>query len=398
VPLGLVAERLMVGEALGHVPDETPMVPLARDLERQQKRLRLKPSAAEQLLALDLRTDTHLQRSHLLHRLRLLGVPWGEQVDAGRTRGTFKETWRLVWQPELSVALIDVSGAGTTIVEAATALVARRVADADIAALTELVEASLLADLPEGLVATMDALAERAAQQHDTRRLMAAVEPLARVTRYGNVRQVDTELVARVLHGIALRVAIGLGAACSSLDADAADEMRHLVDSVQRGLAMVDDPELRAGWLEALRGVADQAKVHGAVAGRATRLLLDGGRIDHGDAGRRVSRQLSRGTDTAESAAWLDGFLSGDAVLLLHDDALLEIIDGWLADVPGELFDDLLPLVRRTFSAFSKAERRLIGEKLRRVGTAPPEQEITIDMERARRAVPVLRQILGARG
>ena len=212
------------------------------------------------------------------------------------------------------------------------------------------------------------------------------------------MRQVDTDLVARVLHGIALRVAIGVGAACSSLDADAADEMRRLVDSVQRGLAMVDDTELRAGWLEALRGVADQANVHGAVAGRATRLLLDGGRIDHVDAGRRVSRQLSRGTDMAESAAWLDGFLSGDAVLLLHDDALLEIIDGWLAEVPGELFDDLLPLVRRTFSAFSKAERRLIGEKLRRVGTAPPEPEITIDMERARRAVPVLRQILGARG
>src|SRR5690606_2015859 len=45
VPLRTVADRLVVGDALGSVPPETPMVPLAKDLERAQKRLRLKPSA-----------------------------------------------------------------------------------------------------------------------------------------------------------------------------------------------------------------------------------------------------------------------------------------------------------------------------------------------------------------
>jgi hypothetical protein len=400
VPLQLVADRLFVGDELGTVPPETPMVPLAQDLERQQKRLRLKPTAAEQIVMLDLRTESHLERSQLLHRLAVLGVDWGDQVDPGRTRGTFKEAWRLEWRPELALALIDASGAGTTIEEAAATTVAQRAAEADIASLTRLVEQALLANLPASLDAAMEALQERSARQHDTRRLMAAVEPLARVSRYGNVRRVDTATVLNVLRGIAVRVAIGLGAACSSLDDDAAGEMRNLVDEVHRGLAMVDEAELRDGWYGALAGVADQEGVHGAVAGRAVRLLLDAGRSSRDEAGRRLSLNLSRGAEAVNGAAWLEGFLSGDAALLLHDDVLLAGIDAWITTVPLELFDDLLPLVRRTFSTFSHPERRMIGEKVRHLdgssvapsGTAGDDE---IDAERARRAIPVLRQILG---
>jgi Family of unknown function (DUF5682) len=406
LPLRLVADKLFVGDALGAVPATTPMVPLARDLERLQKRLRLKPSAVERLVMLDLRTDTHMGRSHLLHRLRLLGVPWGEQVDPGGTRGTFKEAWRLVWDPELSVALIDASGLGTTVAEAAAAVVAQRVGDADVARLTSLVEDALLADLPDALGAVMAALVERSARQHDTEVLMAAVEPLARVSRYGNVRQVDTDAVLGVLHGIAVRVCIGLGPACSSLDDDAATHMRTLVDRVQRGLAMVDDADLRSSWFDALAAVADQHGVHGTIAGRTVRLLLDGGRVDVDDAGRRLSRALSRGADAVDAAAWLDGFLSGDAALLLHDDGLLAVIDAWVAEAGSGLFDDLLPLLRRTFSAFPSPERRMIGDKVRGLdgrGSAPPGHSAvagdeTIDIERARRAVPLLRRILGVDG
>src|SRR5581483_10910425 len=72
------------------------------------------------------------------------------------------------------------------------------------------------AQLP-GVTAT---LAERAAQQRDTVRLMAAVEPLARTRRYGNVRRIDTEVVAPVLSGLLTRVALGLPAAVAAVDDD----------------------------------------------------------------------------------------------------------------------------------------------------------------------------------
>ncbi|MFL6134802.1 MAG: DUF5682 family protein, partial [Nocardioidaceae bacterium] len=107
VPLALVHRKLVVGESLGRVPDAAPMVPLARDLDRLQRSLRLKPSASETTVVLDLRKESQRDRSVLLHRLRQLGVPWGNPADVGRTTGTFKEAWTLVWRPEFAVTLVE---------------------------------------------------------------------------------------------------------------------------------------------------------------------------------------------------------------------------------------------------------------------------------------------------
>ena len=400
VPVRLVARRLLVGDVLGGVPPETPMVPLARDLAATQKRLRLKPSAAAQSMELDLRTESHLERSKLFHRLLLLDVPWAQPAATGRTRGTFKEGWMLEWHPELEVALIEASGLGTTLESAATEVVGRRAVEGDIAELSALVESTLLADLPDALASVLAVLDERAARQHDTTVLMAAVEPLARVRRYGSVRRFDTEIVQRVLEGIVTRVAVGLPAACASLDDDSATDMRRYIESVQRGVALVDDAGLRATWIAALASVAAREVVHGIVAGRVVRLLLDAGHIPIDDASRRLSLVLSLAEDANRAAAWLDGFLSGDAVLLLHEAELLGVIDGWVKGVRADVFDDLLPLLRRTFSQFAPAERRALGERARRLGragTAPRTtgDEEPLDHERAARVLPRIYQLLG---
>lgn len=400
VPMRLVSRKLLVGDILGRVPPETPMVPLARDLQATRKRLRMRQSAASAILDLDLRTETHLERSKLLHRLLLLDVPWGEPAETGRTRGTFREAWTVEWRPELEVALIEASVHGTTIPSAATSVVTQRAAGADVGVLASLVETTLTAELPDALGTVLDALAERAARQHDTTRLMAAVEPLARVRRYGNVRRADTELVARVLAGVVTRVAVGLPSACAALDDDAAVTVRDLVDGVQRGIALLDQQELRREWQRALGVVAEQPGVHGLVAGRATRLLLDAGLIEVTEAGRRLSVRLSPAADAVDAAGWLDGFLSGEAALLVHEPELLAVVDRWASGVDGELFDRLLPLLRRTFAAFAPAERRGIGEqvaRLRRGGGRVAAREPDLDHERAARVLPRVLELLGAR-
>jgi len=399
VPMRLVARKLLVGDILGSVPRETPMVPLAMDLAATRKRLRLKPSAAEQELKLDLRTASHLERSKLLHRLRLLDVPWGEPAEVSRTTGTFRESWTLEWKPELEIALIEASGYGTTIESAATAVVAQRTADADIAELSTLVEITLTADLPSALAGVLGALDERAARQHDITRLMAAIEPMARVRRYGNVRRADTELVQRVLTGIVTRVAVGLPAACTALDEDAATELRHLVDGVQRGIGLLDQPELREVWHGALRSVADRLGVPGLISGRAVRLLLDAGLLDVTDAAGRLSRQLSLASDATQAAGWLDGFLSGEAALLVHEPELLEIVDEWATGVNAELFDHLLPLLRRTFADFTATERRDIGLRVRRIDRGEGASGVRVDdafldHERASLVVPRILELL----
>ena len=115
VPLALIQDRLVVGETLGEVPDSAPAVPLQRDLTRSQRTLRLKPEALERELDLDLRKETDAARSRLLHRLRLLAIGWGEPAEGRGSTGTFRESWRLRWEPELHVRVAEAGVWGTTV-------------------------------------------------------------------------------------------------------------------------------------------------------------------------------------------------------------------------------------------------------------------------------------------
>ncbi|MDF8264866.1 DUF5682 family protein [Luteipulveratus flavus] len=399
LPLDLVHSRLVVGETLGSVPESAPVVPLAADLARQQRTLRLKPSAATQELDLDLRRTNQLARSVLLHRLTLLGVAWGELAETGRTTGTFKESWRLTWRPELAVDLVEAGVWGTTVAAAAAGRVAERAkASDDLTELATLVSACLTADLPDGVSAVLGALAERAAVQHDVPALLHTVEPLARTCRYGDVRGVDTGRVREVLAATAVRACVGLPMACSSLDDKAAHLMGRAVDGAQRGLSLLADDELSDGWHSALETIASADHVAGGVAGRATRMLLDAGRLDEDAVARLMGRRLSVAAPAPQAAAWLEGFLAGDAVLLVHDTGLLALIDAWVSGVDDAVFEDLLPLLRRTFADFSGAERRTIGEQVSRLaegGRRVQEGRTELDLEQATPALRAVARLLG---
>ncbi|WP_237553863.1 DUF5682 family protein, partial [Streptomyces sp. SID6137] len=257
VPLALVHDRLVVGDVLGEVPESAPAVPLQRDLVRRQRSLRLKPEALERELELDLRGDTDAGRSRLLHRLRLLGIGWGEPGPSRGSTGTFRETWRLRWEPELSVRVAEAGVWGTTVAAAARA---RAEADAEgagtLADVTALAERCLLAGLPDALPAVMRALADRAALDTDVGHLAQALPALVRSLRYGDVRGTDTHALSDVAAALAERIFVGLPPACTALDSDAAEQMRGHVDAVHRAVGLLG---------EALGGVA--GKDPGAVSG-----------------------------------------------------------------------------------------------------------------------------------
>ena len=69
-PLKLIHDRLEVGDVIGEVPDDITSVPIARDLEQQQKALRLKRTTEIKILDLDLRKDNDLNRSASLPSAR----------------------------------------------------------------------------------------------------------------------------------------------------------------------------------------------------------------------------------------------------------------------------------------------------------------------------------------
>ena len=367
VPLALIRTRLIVGTGLGSVPPAIETAPLSRDLAALQRRLRLAPETGERLLELDLRGETDLARSHLLHRLRLLDVPWGTPTaDTRRAMGTFREPWRLRWDPAFAIALIANSRWGNTIAEAAEARLRDEAATMDsVTALAARIETALLADLPGAVAMLVGRLATASAVATDVTAQLDALPSLARSLRYGNVRGTDRETLGAVTDGIVLRASVGLGLAVASLDDEAAAAMLERIESGEAAVNVLEREALRAAWYGALTGVADQRGVHGLVVGRVVRILLDRGRLDADGVARRLSAAISRGATPPEAAAFLEGFLAGPGALLVHDPRLFRLIDDWLCEQPGEAFTAVLPLLRRTFSRFSPAERRTLGDRVR---------------------------------
>ena len=190
-----------------------------------------------------------------------------------------------------------------------------------------------------------------------------------------------------------VRACVELRSACAALDDDAAAALRASIDAAQRGIALVGVGRDR--WREALAGVAADDRIHGAVAGRVNRILLDGGHLTSGRAAERLSRQLSRGSSPTHAAAWLDGFLDGEAVLLLHDPTLLALVDTWLGEVDESVFEDLLPLLRRTFSRFAPAERRQVATRVRHLGSEHVDAARDLDLAAGRAAALRVAGLLG---
>lgn len=413
VPLALVRDRLVVGEVLGEVPDTAPAVPLQRDLDRQQRTLRLRPEAERRELDLDLRKDTDAARSRLLHRLRLLGVHWGEPAAGRSSTGTFRESWRLRWEPELFVRTAEAGVWGTTVLGAATARAeSDAVSSSSLAGVTALAEQCLLAGLTEALPVVMRALSDRAALDTDVGHLADALPALARSLRYGDVRSTDTTALGEVAAGLAERVCVGLPPACTGLDADAAEEAHRRVDAVHTAIGLfagvVRADGLAERWAAVLHKLSSRDAVAGVIRGRATRLLLDDGRLTDSEAARLMGLALSPGSAPPDAAAWIEGFVGGaegGGLLLVHDERLLGLVDTWLTGIPADTFTGVLPLLRRTFSAYEPAVRRTLGELVRRGPgpgrerdeAAPPAPGFGdgLDEERADAVVPVLRLLLG---
>jgi hypothetical protein len=390
--LAFVNRELVVGEELGGVPPDAPLVPLEADLRAAAKRLRLAFSAVEKDLALDLRKDNERSRSALLHRLAIIGVDWG-RPRAENSTGTFKEGWTLLWDPEFAVKIVEAATWGTTVAQAA----AHRL-DSGVDTLAQAgaaIEQALVADLTEVLEPLLVTLDARAAAEGDVEQLLASVPPLARSARYGTVRGTDTSALRAVAESVLVRACAGLAPAVAGLDEDAADHLATVFDDTQRSVGLLSD-EAREAWSAGLLAVADLHDAPPLLAGRCARLLFDAGALSHDEVAGRLSRALGAGQAPPDQAGWVEGLLSGDALLLIHDQRLLGVLNDWVAGLEAEAFTDVLPLVRRTFGSYSAAERRHIEQRLhglarRRDAAASPG----LDLDFSAAVLRTVRLILG---
>ncbi|MGA7805170.1 DUF5682 family protein, partial [Bradyrhizobium sp.] len=377
-----IARRLLIGAEVGSIPDNVPLAPLLEDLQREQKRLRLKPEALERELAVDLRSESGLDRSTLLHRLTLLGVPWGKLTDAGRSRGTFRERWVLRWEPEFAVQLVENLVHGPTIAQATGGRMRAEFAQAtELKTLADLVLAALTARLPDAVENGVALIEKRAAQTGDCAELLAALPPLANTVRYGQARETDAAQLAALLTRILVRGALALPYAARGLDQAAAGAMRNVVRGANDAVMLAEiGGEDRDAWHHALRALIEDPQAAPPLAGAAARLLYEADALSLDEAAILLGRALSPGRAVADAAGFFEGFFEGGGERLIHDKDLRDAVDRWISSLDADMFVAHLPLFRRTFANLDRMQRkRLLDALFGRAGAGLPGRTLVPD-------------------
>ena len=139
--------------------------------------------------------------------------------------------------------------------------------------------------------------------------------------------------------------------------------------------------------------------MHGLIRGRCARLLLDARALPPRTSPAAWASPSPAATTPRQAARWLEGFLSGSGLLLIHDDKLLGLIDAWVSQIDPAIFQELLPLLRRTFATFPApmpADRTAPRQArpASPAASATGDAHINVDLG-ARRALPLLMTILG---
>ncbi|MEO5893552.1 MAG: DUF5682 family protein [Ferruginibacter sp.] len=396
--LDLIRNKLIVSNKIGEVPLEIPKPPLQLDIERQQKRLRLPPAADFKDYTLDLRKDNDLERSIFLHRLQLLELKWAYKSDVGG-KGTFKEQWRLQWDPAFIIDIIEKGNWGNTTEEAASKYVIQLAKEAgSLQLVCGLLENTIPSELPKAIEILIRQINNLSAASGDVIQLMEVIPPLVSVSRYGNVRKTDAVLVAGIISGMVTRICVSLPSACTSITEEAAATLLDLFHQMNDAVNVLQDNNNIQQWQKTLGIIAGNRNTAPVIAGYSTRLLSDYKLMAGEELIKAFYYAMSNATAPVNAAAWLEGFLKGSGTLLLVDNDLWSVVNDWIKQLEADTFKQVLPLLRRTFANFSPPERRKLGEKVKQEGAGSKSiKKIgeNLDQERAKKGIPVVMQLMG---
>lgn len=402
-PLALIRERLVRGDVVGKVPADIPSIPLQNDLQKSIKSARLtKEFATSETIhkELDLRKPANLQASQLLHRLYLLGIPWGTLKPRKETEtGRFLERWSLKWRPGYALRIIEAGMFGNTVAEATLHYTRHQLQkDSELSELTALLDNVLKAGIPTLVKELVDKVREQAAVTRDVIQLMAALPDLVGVLRYGSTYQTDEDALRLLIDELLPRIFAGLPASCVQIEEEPARGIFDHLLRLQGAISVLNDTGVYKDWWQALRRIYELLQTHALLRGLSARFLLNQRQLEVEEVAAAMSFALSSGENIEDSTRWLEGFLHGSGLLLVHQPELWGLVNQWVDELPQEKLQEFLPVLRRAFSSFSVTERQKMLALVKNgapAGKAGKNEAQPLDEERAAMILPTLRQMLG---
>ncbi|MFE6284747.1 DUF5682 family protein [Streptomyces sp. NPDC057877] len=358
------------GDAEGRLHPGTPLPPLVHEVREQLARLEL--DAVEQPFGLKLTEPRGLERSRVLHRLRVLGVPGFTRLS-GPVDGADPVSVER-WQPGSvdgrEAALIEAGAYGARLDEAASMLLGERVRDAGtrIGPLAGLLFDTVLCGIGPLCDDLLGTLADRV-------RHADALGPLGEVltAALGLWRHDQVFGVARdpLLGGVVAGAADRVFWLAEGLHGGPPVDLAHL-----RALAAARDALVHAGRLmsvtreaamEAAARVCGDPLAPAGLRGAAFGLRWSLGGADPGALGGTVSSLAS--APSGLLGDWLTGLFALAREEVAGEESLVDVLDGVVSAMTDDDFLTGLPALRQAFAFFPPREReRVAGRLLERRG------------------------------
>jgi hypothetical protein len=363
----LLAEvlRAFSGERTGRLHEDTPRPPLLRDVERVLAEEGLAPGAARRTLTVDLREEGGRAKSRVLHRLRVLGLP-GFTREAGPrfpTEAVLEEAWALAPARDFPSAVIEVSGWGPTLEQAAAGRLEAALLDAgpDLSRLSLLLAESLFVGAGPLASRVLAEVALLAGREVDLGRLGEALGRLLSLWRHdvllGAKGSAEVGALVRAAFERGLWLLEGLDGPTALLDAGQVRAVAALRDALRHGGGPLGLSLAHAEGVLARRVGAATAPP--AVKGACLGALWSLGRLSDGEAA--AARALRGAALPATLGDFLGGLFALAREEVVRAGGVQRVLDEVVAGLPEGDFLVALPALRLAFSFFPPAEKAALA-------------------------------------
>ncbi len=381
-PFQRIQQQALIGNKSGSVPDHLISSPLIKEFMQSLRSLRLSkywaPKTAPKKTPskeLDLRKPLHQKCSAFLHTLHLMHMQWAQKGgDSERNRGSFREQWFFDWDIDHEIQLFQWGTQSRQLESLARELLRERwKSEYTLKKLIEDLENVLLAELPgitPELIRQMD---KQSATTDDLLDIVPATSSLFSIAMYGNVRDLDKRTVGQLAEQLHEKICTLLPYQCSQLDDDFSRDLFTDLDRYSSFIRSIHREKIQQPWLDALHAMILSSSTDHRLSAWALRQLLDAEQISPQDFKTQFHRHLSTPHEPEKTAAWLEGLLTGSATLLLYHDPLFSAVELWVQDIPDDIFQEVLPILNRTFSDYSLHDRKSLWQRILR----PENQKTT---------------------
>lgn len=368
--------KVDIGTAIGSLPEGVSQTPVQEDMNQELKRLKLTnyKSAVAQELTLDLRENLKvktkeaafidLNRSTFLHRLRVLGIHFAEEVRVSQDSATWAEKWILRWTPEVEIEIVEANLKGETLEIAAAYQLKEQLNEcADVSLAAKIIRQACECHLTNIFDNALSTLQRLLVDSNDFKETAYAAHELSILIQYGDLRQFNLEPLIPILQQLFLRSSLLLldASSCDDKAAGSTAQAINVMELISQQQYETVDVET---WQKELLKLAWRDDLNTKLSGTAFSILLEHNLASEDDCAKEVSRRLSPGVPADLGAGWFEGLSGRNRYALLSRISLWKELDKYVEQLDDEEFFRSVVFLRRAFGEFEPNQKNSIAELL----------------------------------